>query len=349
MLETPRLLLRKFQKEDAEAFFKVIGNDNVCRYMSNNTFPNVERVNKLLDYWIPLYIEPDTIRYAIILKANNELIGYIDVVDYHEDIPEIGYALNEDYWSKGYMKEALDIMSEYLFTLGFQEIILGVVKENIGSSKVAMKCGYGLYLEERKILSENKNYLVDICWYKKKNPNYKEFIKMVPITQDNIEIAHEMENVIFPHYDAYNNYLDSFKEENKNVYWILEVNGQNVGISGIYSYKIYPDDAWLAWFGILEEYRNHKLGAQALALFEIYARRHGFRYARLFTNRYDNDDAKRFYEAHGYTEEYYELASDPASLLYPLSIYSKPLVESERVPKWNNHDIHFTKQVKKQQ
>ena len=348
MIETKRLILRKFTKDDNHQFFEVTGNDNVTRYMSNDTFESVERVDKLLDYWIDLYQDPSNERYAITLKDNGRLIGYIDIVEFIDDIPEIGYALNESYWGKGYMSEALEAFSNYLFKLGYQQTILGVVKENVASSKVALKCGFELYKEEDQIFSEKKNYNVTVLWYKKKNPKYKEFIKLVKITEENVQIAHKMENIIFPHYDAYNNYLDSFKEESENEYWLLEVDGKYVGISGIYSYKAYPRDAWLGWFGLLEEYRGKHLGEQALALFEIVARRRNFFYARLFTDRFDNDNAKHFYEAHGYKEEYYELDSDSASKIYPLSIYSKSLIEKE-APAWNNRDIHFTKQVGKQQ
>lgn len=348
MIETKRLILRKLQKEDAEAFFKVIGNDNVTRYMSNNSFASIEKVEHLLDFWIDLYKYPWVERYAITLKENGLLIGYIDLVEYVDDTPEIGYALNEDYWSKGYMSEALEAFSNRLFELGYQEAILGVVKENIGSNKVALKCGFELYKEEEQYLSETKYYLVTLCWYKKKNPRYQDLIKLVKITPKNVDIAHKMENIIFPHYDAYNNYLDSFKVSSINEYYIIEVNRVYVGISGIYYYKDYPEDAWLGWFGLLEEYRGKHYGEQALALFEITAKRRNFKYARLYTDRFGNDKAKQFYEAHGYKEEYYELDSDPASKIYPLSIYSKSLIEEE-APKWNNRDIHFTKQVGKRQ
>ena len=347
-IETSRLLLRKFVKEDASMFFEVVSNDNVTRYMTNDSFTSITQTNRLMDYWIDLYKYPWNERYAIVLKENNYVIGYIDLVEYVDDTPEIGYALNEKYWNKGYMSEALEAFSNHLFSLGYQEVILGVVKENIGSSKVALKCGFHKYYEEERYLSDNKYYLVNLEWYKKKNPAYKDFIKLVKIRENNLDIAHKIENIIFPHYDAYNNYLDSFKPNSENVYWLLEVNGTYVGISGIYSYKKYPDDAWLGWFGLLEEYRGKHLGEQALALFEIYAKRRNFKYARLFTDRYDNDVAKSFYEAHGYKEEFYELDRDPASKIYPLSIYSKSLID-EDVPRWNNRDIHFTKQVRKQQ
>ena len=33
------------------------------------------------------------------------------------------------------------------------------------------------------------------------------------------------------------------------------------GVTGIYSYNEYPDDAWLGWYGILPKYRSKGYGS----------------------------------------------------------------------------------------
>ena len=168
------------------------------------------------------------------------------------------------------------------------------------------------------------------------------------IDKSNLDTAHEIENIIFPHYDALKNYLDSIFDPKKSGYYLIKENDVYIGIIGIYSYDAYPDDAWLGWFGLLEEYRGKGYGRKALEFFEELARNRGFRYARLFTDTLNNDNTRNFYKHHDYFEERYINFSDPASLKYPISIFSKSLYE-ERCPRWNNRDIHFTKQVNKQQ
>lgn len=42
-------------------------------------------------------------------------------------------------------------------------------------------------------------------------------------------------------------------------YYIVFHNDIPIGVTGIYSYHEYPDDAWLGWFGILDKYRNKRL------------------------------------------------------------------------------------------
>ena len=170
----------------------------------------------------------------------------------------------------------------------------------------------------------------------------------IKIDYSNLDIAHDIEKTIFPEYDALKNYLDSFAEDAKSEYYLIEENSIYVGIIGMYFFNAYPEDAWLGWFGFLKEYRHQGYGKQALEFFEELARNHGFRYARLFTDTLNNDETRGFYKHHGYFEERYLNLKDPASLAYPISIFSKSLY-NERCPLWNNRDIHFTKQVGKQQ
>ena len=173
-------------------------------------------------------------------------------------------------------------------------------------------------------------------------------MEFILIDKSNLDTAHEIENIIFPHYDALKNYLDSIFDPKKSGYYLIKENNTFIGIIGIYSYDAYPEDAWLGWFGLLQEYRGKGYGKKGLEFFEELARNRGFRYARLFTDTLNNDNTRNFYKHHDYFEERYINFSDPASLKYPISIFSKSLYE-ERCPRWNNRDIHFTKQVHKQQ
>ena len=173
-------------------------------------------------------------------------------------------------------------------------------------------------------------------------------MRYVKIDFSNLDIAHDIEKTIFPEYDALRNYLDSTAEDAKGEYYLIKRLGKYIGIVGLYSYDDYPDDAWLGWFGFLEKYRHHGYGKKALAFFENLARERGFKYARLYTDTFNNDEAKEFYKHQGYFEERYLNDNDRASFKYPISIFSKSL-SSEKCPLWDNQDIHFSKQVGKQQ
>jgi len=168
VLETDRLILRKLKEEDAQAMFDGWCSDpDVTKYMTWNPHKNIEETRNILDEWIEDYNSPDTIRYGICLKDTMELIGAIDVVDYVEGNPEIGYVLSKKYWNNGYMSEALSALVKYLFSIGSNEIVIEAKEDNIASNRVIEKCGFIFTKKEHKEKwSMFKPIPVTVNWYK---------------------------------------------------------------------------------------------------------------------------------------------------------------------------------------
>ena len=54
----------------------------------------------------------------------------------------MGYYIGEKYWGNGYMTEACKAVVEELFADGYKTILIGAIKENIGSNRVIEKCGF---------------------------------------------------------------------------------------------------------------------------------------------------------------------------------------------------------------
>lgn len=141
-LETKRLLLRPLKQSDAIDIFENWASDeDFPKYMTWIAHKNIEETKKIVDMWIKEYEDPKTIRFMIVLKSTNEVIGQIDVVKIVDDIPEIGYLIMKKYWNNGYMSESCNCVINYIFTLGYKNIIIEAMKENIASNKVIMKCG----------------------------------------------------------------------------------------------------------------------------------------------------------------------------------------------------------------
>ncbi len=65
-------------------------------------------------------------------------------IDQHRTfIGEIGYFLDEEYWGKGIVTKAVKILEKIGFQkLGLKRIEVLMDPRNIGSEKVAIKCGY---------------------------------------------------------------------------------------------------------------------------------------------------------------------------------------------------------------
>lgn len=172
-------------------------------------------------------------------------------------------------------------------------------------------------------------------------------LEFICVDEDNLEVAFKIQQMVFPKYSAYKNYRECVDKTTDNIYWIIKLKGENIGISGLYCYDIDPTSAWLGWFGILKQFRRCGYGSIALRHFEAEAILRGFKHCRLYTDRYENEMAKKFYEANGYICEQYSNDEDPASLQYPIDIYSKSLKNGQHIP-WGNRNIDFSTQIKKQ-
>ena len=176
---------------------------------------------------------------------------------------------------------------------------------------------------------------------------------LVRITQDNVATACRIQHLLFPGkgINADRDFVNGFLQpERGKEYWLLQVGEDYVGIAGLYSIRLDPETAWLAWFGILPEFRRRGYATEALGLFEARARERGFLYARLFTERAD-DAAIACYRKNGYFLEEYNCPTDAGAEMVPMYVMSKSLYPDRECPKWGDRDIglwrQFTKQVER--
>ena len=144
-LETERLILRRWKESDAEEAFAHWMNDpDVTKYLTWTPHGDIEVTRALLRVWERESAEPQTYKWAIVLKEGNVLIGDIAVLraDEFQECGEIGYCMGKKWWGKGLMTEALSEVLRYCFEeVGFYRINGSHAAENIGSSRVMEKCG----------------------------------------------------------------------------------------------------------------------------------------------------------------------------------------------------------------
>ena len=144
-IETPRLLLRRFTLEDAEAVFANYASDeSVTRYMAWPRHESVADSEKVLAQWVQDYEKPDFYEWAIVLKELGQPIGNIEVLnidDYVEKL-NLGYSIGTAFWGKGIMPEALKAVIEFLFDqVGANRVEACHDSRNPNSGKVMQKCG----------------------------------------------------------------------------------------------------------------------------------------------------------------------------------------------------------------
>jgi ribosomal-protein-alanine N-acetyltransferase len=140
-LETERLILWRVKIEDADAlFFAGAGNPEITRYMTWSALPNVSALREVLEHWVADYKNPDTYKWAIVLKDTGKVIGVIDTSINPDG--GVGYWIGKPWWRKGLVSEALSAVLKFMFEevgvesqQGFHDL------RNPASGAVMRKCG----------------------------------------------------------------------------------------------------------------------------------------------------------------------------------------------------------------
>ena len=130
-LNTPRLILRKIKKEDAESLFSVgiLGE-------------NLEDATNIINNMIQYNDDPMTFHWA--LEYEGIAIGRIKgwEVDPHNNFVQLGYDIGVPYRGKGLMTEAVKAVSEYLLKeCEFNRVYCMVRESNLASNRACEKAG----------------------------------------------------------------------------------------------------------------------------------------------------------------------------------------------------------------
>ncbi len=120
-------------------------------------------------------------------------------------------------------------------------------------------------------------------------------------------------------------------------YYLAKEGNEYIGITGIYHYD--DEDAWLAWFGILKNYRRKGYGEELLLKTMDIAKSMNFKNMRIYTDYVELHDACLLYEKNGFIGEKYTAEELP----YDCRIYSKSLIGKE-VELWNNKNLGLSYQ-----
>ena len=168
ILETERLMLRPFCREDAQAMYDNWASDpEVTKFLSWPTYKSVNDAHEILNIWLESYEKPDFYQWAIVLKELKQPVGSISVVnlDHRVDMAEIGYCIGKPWWGRGIMPEAMAAVMQYLFEeVGFQRLEAGHDPENPASGAVIRKCGLKYEGTLRRRIRSNRG-ITDVAWY----------------------------------------------------------------------------------------------------------------------------------------------------------------------------------------
>ncbi|MGL4736074.1 MAG: GNAT family N-acetyltransferase [Cellulosilyticaceae bacterium] len=168
-IETVRLHLRQFVREDAEAMYRNWASDeDVTRFLTWRAHSDASVSKQVLVEWINNYARSDFYQWAITLKEDvTEPIGSISVVAYNDQIGkvEIGYCIGQQWWHKGITSEALQNVISFLFEkVEVSRIEARHDPQNENSGEVMKKCGMK-YEGTMRQADWNNQGVCDVCYY----------------------------------------------------------------------------------------------------------------------------------------------------------------------------------------
>jgi len=162
VIETDRLLVRKFTEDDAPLLYDLNLDPEVIRY-THDPLTDVEEARKVLEEVIlPQYILYDHGRWAVHLRSGSEFIGWCGFKNLTEtNEVDLGYRFKKNFWGNGYATEAARGCIEYGFDiLKLHRIVGRALPANLASIKVLEKCGMKYLHEEMMYGYLHKTYQV---------------------------------------------------------------------------------------------------------------------------------------------------------------------------------------------
>lgn len=130
-METPRLILRRLSKTDAQAVWENWGADpEVYRYMTTKIMPKLSDVEAFLEKKIKAYRRAETYYWAIVPKDPAEgkrPVGMVTLTgtSAHSETANLAYTLGRKWWGKGYAKEAAAAVMQFALEKVGLELIYG--------------------------------------------------------------------------------------------------------------------------------------------------------------------------------------------------------------------------------
>ena len=145
MLETERLILRRWEDSDAEDMYKYASDPDVGPIAG---WPPHQNIDESLDVIRNVLNGKEA--YAICLKEDGKPIGTIELkLNGHTDLTErddeceMGYWVGKPFWGRGIMPEAVKEMLRHAFEdCGMQKVWIGYYEGNEKSKRVQEKSGF---------------------------------------------------------------------------------------------------------------------------------------------------------------------------------------------------------------
>lgn len=143
MIETERILMRRFSMDDLPRLIELRSDPEVYKYLGGTRLQNPEAIEKRLRFYLDCYKKYGFGSCAMIWKETGELFGWSGLQPL-EDTGEIevGYGMAKEFWGKGIGFECAREWLRYGFEkAGLEKIVAVAIPENVASWRIMEKLG----------------------------------------------------------------------------------------------------------------------------------------------------------------------------------------------------------------
>ena len=144
LIETERLIITEFTMDMAQVVQKNSVDEDNKRFVPDEVWESVEEVEETLEFLISQYGSlKGPLVYPIIVKENNENVGYVQLVPIEDGMWELGYHIAKIYTGNGYATEAVKAFLPVISKIVNVTEIYGIcLAENKASEAVMKKGGF---------------------------------------------------------------------------------------------------------------------------------------------------------------------------------------------------------------
>jgi|LakMenEpi03Aug12_release.lakeMendotaPanAssembly.Ray.scaffolds.fasta_scaffold1133945_1 ribosomal-protein-alanine N-acetyltransferase len=142
IIETERLILKRFNESDAKDLFALRSLDECMKYIGKPTHKSIDESIELIKLYNKTITEDIGIDWAIFHKLEQKIIGSIAIhkIDKQNHRGEVGYMLHPIYWKQGVISEAIHEVIKFGFnTLNLHSLEALIDKNNDASIAVLTK------------------------------------------------------------------------------------------------------------------------------------------------------------------------------------------------------------------
>ena len=144
-LETKRLRLRSLTADDAPGVFAILSDPDVAHGAGVTPLTGIEQAVTSIDGYHRNYQNKRSIRWAIVRKEDDTLIGMgsFQRFDIHSRRAEIAYEIGKPHWRQGYATEAVSALLNYAFkTMNLHRVEAVVEPNNVASRGLLEKVSF---------------------------------------------------------------------------------------------------------------------------------------------------------------------------------------------------------------